>query len=201
MVGWHILQHHADSDPTTTGTCLTVTALPTSSSFKVGIAPETLRRTNLGSLVQHSKVNLERALLPGTRLGGHFLQGHVDTIATIISTKPDGNAIVFRMQPRERDVLKYIVEKGYVALDGASLTITAVNDQEGWFEIMMIAYTQEKVVMGGKKEGDEVNVEVDMVGKYVEKSVKGYFEEGSQGNMASLERLVEKVVERKMAGK
>lgn len=98
-------------------------------------------------------------------------------------------------------MLKYIVEKGYVALDGASLTITAVNDGEGWFEIMMIAYTQEKVVMGNKKEGEEVNVEVDMVGKYVEKSVKGYLEEGEGGSMASLERLVEKIVERKMAEK
>jgi len=93
------------------------------------------------------------------------------------------------------------VEKGYVALDRARFTITAVDDKEGWFEIMMIAYTQEKVVMGGKKEGDEVNVEVDMVGKYVEKSVKGYFEGGSGGSMASLERLVEKIVERKMAQK
>jgi len=82
------------------------------------------------------------------------------------------------------------------------LTITAVDDKEGWFEIMMIAYTQERVVMGGKKEGEEVNVEVDMVGKYVEKSVKGYFEEGEGGgSMASLERLVEKIVERKMAAK
>lgn len=99
-------------------------------------------------------------------------------------------------------MLKYIVEKGYVALDGASLTITAVNDAQGWFEIMMIAYTQEKVVMGNKGEGEEVNVEVDMVGKYVEKSVKGYFEEGESGSgsMASLERLVEKIVERKMGG-
>lgn len=107
------------------------------------------------------------------------------------------------MQPRDKQVLRYIVEKGYVALDGASLTITAVNDAEGWFEIMMIAYTQEKVVMGKKGEGEEVNVEVDMVGKYVEKSMKGYFEEGAGGgaSMAGLERLVEKIVERKMAAK
>lgn len=138
-------------------------------------------------------------------MGGHFLQGHVDTIATIASKRADGNAITFRLGPREKGVLKYVVEKGYVALDGASLTVTTVNDEEGWFEIMMIAYTQEKVVMAGKAEGADVNVEVDMVGKYVEKnveqSVTGYFEgRGSAGGgMANLEKIVEKVVERQLA--
>lgn len=183
------------------GTCLTVTSLPTPSTFTVGIAPETLRRTNLGSLKTHSHVNLERALLPSTRLGGHFLQGHVDTIATIVQKRADGNAITFRLAPRETSVLKYIVEKGYVALDGASLTVTAVS-QEGWFEVMLIAYTQERVVMAGKPEGAGVNVEVDMVGKYVEKSIAGYFEGGSgSGGNEVLEKLVEQVVERKLAKK
>lgn len=96
-------------------------------------------------------------------MGGHFVQGHVDTIATILETRPDGNAITFRLQPKDKSVLQYIVKKGYATLDGASLTITNVNDDEGWWEIMLIAYTQEKVVMGKKKQGDDVNVEVDMV--------------------------------------
>ena len=160
--------------------------------FKVGVAPETLRRTNLGSLEEGSGVNLERALRPDTRMGGHGVQGHVDTIAVISETRQDGNAISFRMKPRDNDVLRYIVEKGYITLDGASLTITAVNDDEGWFEIMMIAYTQEKVVMGRKKQGDDVNVEVDMAGKYVEKSVAAYF----QGNQASGGAMLEKMVSR-----
>lgn len=179
------------------GTCLTVTSLPSSDSFKVGISPETLRRTNLGSLKEGSRLNLERALLPGTRLGGHFLQGHVDTTATIERKESDGNAVTFRLRPRDAQVLRYIVEKGYVALDGASLTVTAVGD--AWFEIMMIAYTQERVVMGQKGEGEEINIEVDMVGKYVEKSVASYFDEGqSTGNMAALEKIVARLVDERL---
>jgi riboflavin synthase len=135
-------------------------------------------------------------------MGGHFVQGHVDTTATIISVTPDGNALTFRLSPRDPSVLKYIVEKGYVTLDGASLTITKENEQEEWFEVMLIAYTQERVVMGVKKVGDHVNVEVDMVGKYVEKSVRGYFEEraGGGGGMGALEKLVGRMVEEKLKG-
>jgi riboflavin synthase len=132
-------------------------------------------------------------------MGGHFVQGHVDTIATILSVTPDGNSLVFRLKPREKEVLRYVVEKGYVTLDGASLTITKVEDAEGWFEIMLIAYTQERVVTAGKREGEDVNVEIDMVGKYVEKSVRGYFEDTQRGEAASLEKLVEKIVGEKMA--
>lgn len=181
------------------GTCLTVTEFG-KDEFKVGVAPETLRRTNLGSLKEGSGVNLERAVSSHTRMGGHFVQGHVDTIAVIAKTTPDGNAITFRLQPRDKSVLRYIVEKGYVTLDGASLTITAVNDAEGWFEVMLIAYTQEKVVMGNKKQGEDVNIEVDMVGKYVEKSVAAYFE-GSAGTGtggAVLEKMVQKIVDERL---
>ncbi len=131
-------------------------------------------------------------------MGGHFVQGHVDTIAKILSVTPDGNSLVFRLQPREKEVLRYIVEKGYVTLDGASLTITKVEDGEGWWEVMLIAYTQEKVVMAGKKTGEDVNVEVDMVGKYVEKSVKGYFQGEGVSDMGMLEKMVGRIVEEKM---
>lgn len=131
-------------------------------------------------------------------MGGHFVQGHVDTIATILDVVPDGNALTFRLQPREKEVLRYVVEKGYVTLDGASLTITKVDDAEGWWEIMLIAYSQEKVVMAAKKHGEKVNVEVDMVGKYVEKSVRGYFEgleqeNGGEGGI--LDKLVNKIID------
>ncbi|TVY16106.1 Riboflavin synthase [Lachnellula arida] len=180
------------------GTCLTVTSFD-KSSFKVGVAPETLRRTNLGSLKQHSRVNLERAVLATTRMGGHFVQGHVDTIATILKKQPDGNAITFRFQPRDKTVLRYVVEKGYVTLDGASLTITKVNDEEGWWEVMLISYTQEKVIIASKVSGDEVNVEVDQIGKYVEKAVEGYFSKGSSGEPAILQKMVERIVEAKLA--
>ncbi|MCJ1226618.1 Riboflavin synthase alpha chain [Toensbergia leucococca] len=180
------------------GTCLTITEF-TPQDFKVGVSPETLRRTSLGSLTTGSTVNLERAVSASTRMGGHFVQGHVDTIATILSVTPDGNALTFRLQPREKEVLRYVVDKGYVTLDGASLTVTQVEDGvDGWWEVMLIAYTQERVVMAGKKAGEEVNVEVDMVGKYVEKSVQGYFEGKGGGDMAMLEKMVGRIVDQRL---
>ncbi|KAL8807124.1 MAG: hypothetical protein Q9223_004456 [Gallowayella weberi] len=208
------------------GTCLTITSFTLSPpSFTVGVSPETLRRTNLGRLSQNSHVNLERAVSASTRMGGHFVQGHVDTVATILSVVEDGEARVFRFAPRDEEVLRYVVEKGYVTIDGASLTVTRVSDhvpasgegvgkiglkgdeggeRRGWWEVMLIAYTQEKVVTAGKRVGDEVNVEVDMVGKYVEKSVRGYFEglekEGEKGGEGGsvLERMVGRIVEERM---
>lgn len=133
-------------------------------------------------------------------MGGHFVQGHVDTIAKIVSVTPDGNALTFRLQPRDKNVLRYIVEKGYVTLDGASLTVTKVVDgEEGWFEIMLIAYTQEKIVTAKKGPGEDVNVEIDIVGKYVEKSVQCYFEGQGRGNdFAILEKMVGRLVEEKL---
>ncbi|KAJ4349174.1 Riboflavin synthase alpha chain [Ascochyta clinopodiicola] len=189
---------HLGDSISVNGTCLTVTEFD-KKSFKIGCAPETLRRTNLGSLKQGSKVNLERAVSADTRMGGHFVQGHVDTIATIQSVTPDGNALTFRFKPRDSAVLRYIVEKGYVTIDGASLTVTKVEDgPEGWWEVMLIAYTQEKVITASKKPGDDVNVEVDQVGKYVEKSVAGYFEDGSKGEFAILEKMVSKLVDERL---
>ncbi|KKA18158.1 Riboflavin synthase alpha chain [Rasamsonia emersonii CBS 393.64] len=99
-------------------------------------------------------------------MGGHFVQGHVDTTAKILSVTPDGNALTFRLQPRDKSILRYVVEKGYITLDGASLTVTKVVDgEDGYWEVMLIAYTQEKIVTAKKKPGEEVNVEVDIVGK------------------------------------
>ncbi|KAH6616749.1 hypothetical protein C7974DRAFT_402379 [Boeremia exigua] len=189
---------HLGDSISVNGTCLTVTEFD-KTSFKIGCAPETLRRTNLGALKQGSKVNLERAVSAHTRMGGHFVQGHVDTIATIQSVTPDGNALTFRFKPRDPAVLRYIVEKGYVTIDGASLTVTKVEDgPEGFWEVMLIAYTQEKVVTASKKVGEDVNVEVDQVGKYVEKSVAGYFEDGAKGEFAILEKMVSKLVDERL---
>ncbi|KAL5378000.1 hypothetical protein DPSP01_009445 [Paraphaeosphaeria sporulosa] len=180
------------------GTCLTVTEFD-KTSFKVGVAPETLRKTNLGSLKEGSKVNLERAVAASTRMGGHFVQGHVDTTASIVSITPDGNALTFRFKPRDPAVLRYVVYKGYVTIDGASLTVTKVEDgPDGFWEVMLIAYTQEKVVTASKKVGEEVNVEVDQVGKYVEKSVAGYFEGTANGEFAILEKMVSKLVDERL---
>lgn len=143
-------------------------------------------------------MNLERAVSSHTRMGGHFVQGHVDTIATISAKTPDGNAVTFRLQPRDREVLQFVVEKGFIALDGASLTITKVDDKEGWFEVMLISYTQERVVMAAKPVGGDVNVEVDMLGKYAAKSVEGYFEGSGGSAPVALQKIVEKIVEEKL---
>lgn len=167
--------------------------------FKVGVAPETLRRTNLGSLQQGSGVNLERAVSAETRMGGHFVQGHVDTVAEILSITPDGKTQVFRLQPRDKDMLRYVVEKGAVTLDGASLTVTKVVDgEDGYLEVMLIPYTLERVVTAGKKPGDHVNVEIDMVGKHVEKCVQAYFAGTAGGEFVVLEKMVARIVDEKL---
>jgi riboflavin synthase len=177
---------------------LTVTEF-TPTSFKVGVAPETLRRTNLGALQANSRVNLERAVSANTRMGGHLVQGHVDTVATVRSVTPDGEALTFRLQPRDPGVLRYIVEKGFITLDGASLTITKVQDgPDGWWEVMLIQYTQSKVVTASKQVGELVNVEVDQVGKYVEKSVAAYFDGKGQGELPILEKMVHRLVEERL---
>lgn len=131
-------------------------------------------------------------------MGGHFVQGHVDTTAAILKITPDGNALTFRFQPKDKAVLRYVVEKGYVTIDGASLTVTKVDDVEGWWEIMLISYTQGKVVTASKKPGEEVNVEVDQIGKYVEKVVEGYFSKGSSGEPAILQQMVERFVDARL---
>ncbi|KAL8387813.1 hypothetical protein RB595_009657 [Gaeumannomyces hyphopodioides] len=183
------------------GVCLTVTSFMPA-RFSVGVAPETLRVTDLGGLAAGSRVNLERAVRADTRMGGHFVQGHVDAVATIADMRADGNAVTMRLAPRGGDpaaVMKYVVRKGYVALDGTSLTVTQVNDAEGWWEVMLIVYTQERVVLAQKKVGDSVNVEVDVLAKYAEKSMAGYI--SSLGAGQNLEKIVEGIVARGLGAK
>ena len=202
---------HVGDSISTNGVCLTVTSLlpadPSAAdpaaagpSFTVGVAPETLRVTNLGGLAPARRVNLERAVRADTRMGGHFVQGHVDTTARIVARRPDGEALTLRFEPRERAWLRYIVHKGFVAVDGTSLTVTRVEDREGWWEVMLIAYTQDKVVVSGKEVGETVNVEVDMMAKYAEKSMAAYLA-GGDGDVALLEKLVGKLVDEKMGKK
>lgn len=152
------------------GTCLTVTAL-TDASFTVGLSPETLRRTNLGRLRVHDPVNLERSLTFGGRMGGHYVQGHVDGVGEIVAIVPDGESKRIRIRP-PRSLLPYIVEKGYVAVDGVSLTVAELDESS--FTIAMIAYTQEAVIMGRQETGTLVNLEVDIIAKYVERLTQAY---------------------------
>ncbi|KAJ9133962.1 Riboflavin synthase [Pleurostoma richardsiae] len=186
------------------GVCLTVTSFTAASPagpprFTVGVAPETLRVTNLEALAAGSRVNLERAVRADTRMGGHFVQGHVDTTAEIAALTPDGNALTIRFRPRDQAALRYVVYKGFIALDGTSLTVTKVDDAEGWWEVMLIAYTQERVVIAGKKVGDTVNVEVDMMAKYAEKSMNAYLSSLELGTEAGAVPFIQKVVERIVA--
>lgn len=183
------------------GVCLTVTSF-TPTTFTIGVAPETLRITNLGTLVESSRVNLERAVRADTRMGGHFVQGHVDTTAEILSVEQDGNALTFRFQPKNLAMMQYVVFKGFIALDGTSLTVTKVNDLEGWWEVMLIAYTQERVVVAQKKKGETVNVEVDMMAKYAEKSVAAILgTDAGTARIPLLEKMVERIVAQGLGAK
>lgn len=154
------------------GTCLTVTRF-NSASFSVGLAPETLRRTSLGEAAVGSPVNLERSLQPSSRMGGHFVQGHVDGTGTIESMEPEEDSLWVKVKTSP-ELLRYIVPKGYIAVDGTSLTVVDVLDDENAFTFMLIAYTQQHIVVPRKKIGAAVNLEVDIVGKYVERMMKGY---------------------------
>ena len=159
------------------GVCLTATELNfDDNTFKVGLAPETLRKTNLGTYDGKNKqqVNLERASEIGGRNSGHFVQGHVDNIGTIIDRWVDENSLFFKVEfPYE--FMKYVVPKGFIAIDGTSLTVCDVKsdggpDGENWFTFMLVEYTQKKIIIPSKKVGDTVNIEVDVLGKYSERA-------------------------------
>lgn len=147
------------------GTCLTVTAL-SGGSFDVDMAPETLSRTNLGDLAVGDAVNLERSLTPDARLGGHFVQGHVDSTGTLRSMRRDGESLRVEISLSE-DLVRYLAPKGYVAVDGVSLTV--VNVRDDGFSIMLVPYTLEHITLPDKTIGESVNVEVDILAKYVER--------------------------------
>lgn len=150
------------------GVCLTVTALD-DKGFVTGLAPETLNRTNLEALSTGSGVNLERALLPTTRMGGHYVQGHVDGTGTISDFRIDNDALWVTIKA-PANVMPYVVPKGYITLDGTSLTIVEVGDD--WFNVTLVAYTQQHIIMPKKSLGDSINIEVDVLGKYVERLIQ-----------------------------
>lgn len=151
------------------GTCLTVTEF-TPQSFTVGLSPETLRRTNLGELLTDAEVNLERSLAANGRIGGHFVQGHVDGTGVITKKQPEGDSLWLTIDPAP-DLLRLIVPKGYVAIDGTSLTVVDVTSKH--FTFMLVAYTQTHITLPRKPIGDRVNIEVDILGKYVKSLVEG----------------------------
>ena len=147
------------------GVCLTVTALQ-GAQLSFGLAPETLERSNLGDLNTGDKVNLERALLSDGRLGGHFVHGHIDGTGTLAELTPDGDSLRVAVEAPP-ELLRYMVPKGYVAVDGTSLTIIDVLPHR--FTFMLVAYTQQHIALPHRALGSRINVEVDILAKYAEK--------------------------------
>lgn len=147
------------------GVCLTVTDI-SSKSFSADIMHESLKRSSLGELKKGSRVNLERALKLSTRLGGYIVSGHIDGVGKIKSIKKDDNAVWYCIEANEK-ILKYIIEKGSVAIDGISLTVAEENDKD--FSVSVIPHTRAASNLSEKKIGSRVNIENDCIAKYVEK--------------------------------
>lgn len=147
------------------GVCLTVTELY-SDSFKADVMPETVRRSNLGGLRRADKVNLERAMAAEGRFGGHIVSGHIDGTGTILEKKSEHNAVWVKIRASE-DILTLIVEKGSITIDGISLTVAKVSDKD--FQVSIIPHTAKETTLLLKNVGDKVNLENDIIGKYVQK--------------------------------
>jgi riboflavin synthase len=150
------------------GVCLTAIGLCGGELFGADVMHETLRRSSLGEVEAGSPVNLELALRASDRLGGHIVQGHVDGLGTVVEMREDGFSRVVTIAA-PTDVLRYVVHKGSIAVNGVSLTVSAVD--EGTFAVSLIPETLERTTLGGAGEGTTVNLEVDVLAKYVEKLV------------------------------
>ncbi|MFP7296520.1 riboflavin synthase [Neobacillus niacini] len=158
------------------GVCLTVTSF-SNKQFTADVMPETVKASSLRSLKNGSKVNLERAMAAGGRFGGHFVSGHIDGIGVIKSKKRVENAIYYEIEA-SNEILKYVIERGSIAVDGTSLTVFGVSDES--FTLSLIPHTLSESIIGLKDSGDIVNLECDMIGKYV-----GHFLSSSQHKQKS----------------
>lgn len=168
------------------GVCLTATTVD-SGGFTADVMHETLSRSSLGSLVPGSPVNLERAIAAGGRFGGHIVSGHIDGTGTITDVRKDDNAVWYTVTAAP-SLLRYIVEKGSIAIDGISLTVATVA--AGRFSVSVIPHTAAVTVLGRKRPGDIVNLETDIIGKYVEKLLRPAADTAPKGGI-SLEFLTE----------
>ncbi len=172
------------------GVCLTATSID-KGSFRADVMPETLRRSSLSELTNGSKVNLERAMAANGRFGGHIVSGHIDSTGIIKDIRPEDNAVWFTIKA-DKDILKYIVEKGSVALDGISLTVAGVDADS--FKVSVIPHTRQVTSLAEKKGGSLINIECDILGKYVEKLLRFNEEDKSDngtGSSITLEFLQE----------
>jgi riboflavin synthase len=157
------------------GCCLTVVA-STPGGFAADLVAETLRRTALGRLAAGAKVNLERPLALGGRLGGHLVQGHVDGVGRVLALQAVGEGREVRVELPE-ELARYVVEKGSIAVDGVSLTVAAVG--QGWFDVALVPHTLAATTLGERGPGDPVHLEVDVVAKYVERLVQPWTGQGA----------------------
>lgn len=147
------------------GGCLTITSI-SKNNFSVDVMPETNRRTNLGRLHYGDLVNLERAILAEGRFGGHFVQGHVDDVGKVLSLRPEEEAVIATISAPSH-LMPYIVNKGFIAVDGVSLTVIECGNFS--FSVSLVAYTRQHTTLDNLKPGDIVNIEVDIIAKYVER--------------------------------
>jgi riboflavin synthase len=147
------------------GICLTVTSM-TKDTFQADVMGETIRRTSLSEVKRGGHVNLERAMQLGGRFGGHIVSGHVDGTGTILSVKKEGNAIWYQIGAAP-EILRYIIEKGSITIDGISLTVAKLDASS--FSVSIIPHTRKETILGEKKPGNKVNLENDLIGKYVER--------------------------------
>lgn len=168
------------------GVCLTATTVD-AGGFTADVMHETLNRSSLGALVPGSPVNLERAMAAGGRFGGHMVAGHIDGTGTITARRQDDNAVWYTVSAAP-SLLRYIVEKGSIAIDGISLTVAAVEADR--FSVSVIPHTAAVTVLGRKRPGDIVNLETDLIGKYVEKLLRPAEDTAPKGGI-SLEFLME----------
>ena len=168
------------------GVCLTATTVD-AGGFTADVMHETLRRSSLGALAPGSPVNLERAMAANGRFGGHIVSGHIDGLGTITKTRRDDNAVWYTVQATPA-LLRYVVEKGSIAIDGISLTVASVEADR--FSVSVIPHTAAVTVLGQKRPGDIVNLETDIIGKYVEKLLRPAEDTAPKGGI-SLEFLME----------
>lgn len=170
------------------GVCLTVTQFA-KDQFSVDVMPETVKATSLKTAKRGSPVNLERAMAAGGRFGGHFLSGHVDGVGVILSKKPFENAVYYEIETNP-ELLQFIILKGSIAVDGTSLTVFGITEKS--FTISLIPHTLSETILGNKGAGDIVNLESDMIGKYVGHFLSGLSSKSiGKGNSTITEQFLE----------
>ena len=158
------------------GTCLTVHSFK-DNEFSADVMPETMRRTNLGNLIRGSAVNLERAMPANGRFGGHIVSGHIDSVGTVCSLRREDNAVWIKISA-PKNTIKYIVHKGSITIDGVSLTVADVTNN--YFSVSVIPHTAQQTTLLNHKSGDKVNIECDIVAKYIEKLCRKHSHELSK---------------------